>query len=197
MTFKLGLTGSIGMGKTTTARMFAEAGCALWDADKAVHRLYSEGGEAVVPLNAIFPEAIRSGAVSREALKEIIRQNADALSQIEAIVHPLVAKDRSNFLRSSKAKITVFDVPLLFETGGDKSMDAVVCVTAPIEVQKERVLARGTMTEIEFEKILAKQIPDAEKRMRSDYVIETISLDSAKTQVQHVIEDITSRLENA
>lgn len=190
MTFRLGLTGSIGMGKSTTARMFAEAGCAVWDADAAVHRLYSEGGAAVAPISNAFPDAIRNGMVCRDALKSIIRRDPDALSRIEAIVHPLVARDRAAFIDSQTGGITVLDIPLLFETGAEQDLDATVTVTTTPDRQKDRVMARGTMTEKQFDAILARQMPDAEKRARADYVIETDTLEHAREQVQDVLEDI-------
>lgn len=190
MTFLLGLTGSIGMGKSTTARLFKEAGCAVWDADDAVHRLYAKGGAAVGPLQAMFPEAIEQGAVSRDRLKDILAQRPDALTDIETIVHPLVAKDRARFLDETTSEIAVFDIPLLYETGADSWLDAVVCVTVAPEIQRQRVLQRGSMTEEQFDTILAKQMPDAEKRARADYVIETDTLDHAGQQVQAVIADI-------
>ncbi|MEM9639546.1 MAG: dephospho-CoA kinase, partial [Pseudomonadota bacterium] len=155
MMFRLGLTGSIGMGKTTTAQMFVDEGCALWDADAAVHRLYASGGAAVAPIRALFPDAIRNDAVSRAALREIIGKNPAALQQIEAVVHPLVAADRADFVAHTQADIIVFDIPLLFETGGNAEMDAVACVTVPADVQEQRVLERGTMTRADFEKIRA------------------------------------------
>ena len=190
MSFRLGLTGSIGMGKSTTARMFADEGCALWDADAAVHRLYAPGGAAVAPMAAAFPDAVIDGAVSRAALKEIIAADPSALGRIEQIVHPLVAADRQAFLAKTVSDIVVFDIPLLFEKSNENQMDAVVCVTAPPEVQRERVMERGTMTEAQFQAILAKQMPDAEKRARADYVIETATLEHARAQVQAVIRDI-------
>lgn len=190
MTFKLGLTGSIGMGKSTTAKLFAEAGCAVWDADAAVHRLYAPGGLAVAPIAAVFPDAIVDGAVSRARLKDIIAVDATALGRIEAIVHPLVGQDRAAFVSASRADILVFDIPLLFETGGEAAMDAVAVVSVAPDIQKSRVMARGTMTEAQFEQILAKQTPDAEKRARADYVIETDTLDHARAQVQTVVADI-------
>ena len=190
VTFRLGLTGSIGTGKSTTARMFAEAGCAVWDADAAVHRLYSCGGAAVAPIAEAFPAAIRDGMVCRAALKEIIRDDPDALSRIEAIVHPLVAQDRVEFLRGQTARVTVLDIPLLFETGIDRELDATVTVTTSPAQQRARVMERGTMTEEQFEAIRAKQMPDAEKRARADYVIETDTLEHARQQVQAVLEDI-------
>lgn len=195
--FHLGLTGSIGMGKSTTAKMFAEEGCAVWDADAAVHRLYAPGGAAVAPMQTAFPEAIEGGGVSRAALKEVIAADPTALPRIEAIVHPLVAVDRATFLAQADSDIAVLDIPLLFETGGEAAMDAVACVTIPAEVQRDRVLARGTMTEVQFEAIRAKQMPAEEKCARSDYVIVTDTLDHARAQVRAVIRDIRERLRHA
>ncbi|GAB4282421.1 MAG: dephospho-CoA kinase [Roseovarius sp.] len=197
MTFRLGLTGSIGMGKSTTAALFAEQGCAVWDADAAVHRLYGRGGAAVEPIANLFPEAVANGAVSRERLREIVARDPEALRRIEAIVHPLVAADRAAFLARTAADIVVFDIPLLFETGSDAEMDAVVCVTAPPEIQRHRVLSRRTMTPEEFEAILAQQMPDAEKRARADFVIVTDTLDHAREQVQAVVRAIRERQTNA
>jgi dephospho-CoA kinase len=195
--FHLGLTGSIGMGKSTTAKMFAEEGCAVWDADAAVHRLYAKGGAAVAPMQAAFPTAIEAGAVSRAALKEIIAADPTALPRIESIVHPLVAQDRATFLAEAYSDIAVLDIPLLFETGGDAAMDAVVCVTIPDAVQRDRVLARGTMTEAQFDAIRAKQMPAKVKCARSDYVIVTDTPDHARAQVRDVIRDIREKLRHA
>ncbi len=195
--FKLGLTGSIGMGKSTTAAMFANLGCAVWDADAAVHRLYSKGGAAVAPIGAAFAGAVEEDAVSRERLKELIAADREVLPRIEAIVHPLVAQDRAAFLRASSADIAVLDIPLLYETGGDRQMDAVVCVTAPRDVQKARVLERPGMTEAQFDAILEKQMPDHEKRAKSDYIIETDTLDHARAQVAAVIADIRGKITDA
>lgn len=197
MTFILGLTGSIGMGKSTTAQMFGDEGCALWDADAAVHRLYAKGGAAVGPIKEQFPETIDNGAVSRDRLKGLIETEPAILSQIENIVHPLVAKDRSIFLENTSADIAVLDIPLLFETGVNAQMDAVVCVTVSPETQRNRVLERPNITEAQFNAILAKQMLDIEKRKRSDYVIETDTLEHAREQVQSVVRDIREQLNRA
>lgn len=197
MSFALGLTGSIGMGKSTTAQMFVDEGCALWDADAAVHRLYSAGGAAVEPMRAAFPEAIVDGAVSRDALKQTISADPTTLKVIEGIVHPLVAADRVGFRDSATADILVFDIPLLFETGGNAAMDAVACVQVPADEQKRRVMERGTMTEAQFEQIRSKQMPNDEKCARSDFVIVTDTLDHARTQVQDVVKQIRAGMANA
>lgn len=203
MSFLIGLTGSIGMGKSTTARIFAEEGCAVWDADAAVHRLYAPGGAAVAALEAVFPEAIADGGVSRARLKEIILRDSGALSRIERIVHPLVAQDRADFVRNQRIQrttripIIVLDIPLLFETGADDGMDATVVVTVPPDVQRARVLERASMTEAQLQNILQKQMPDAVKRARADYVIDTGTLESARQQVQAVLADIKRKLSHA
>ncbi|MCV6596681.1 MAG: dephospho-CoA kinase [Mangrovicoccus sp.] len=188
--YVIGLTGSIGMGKSTTAKMFTDAGCALWDADAAVHRLYAPGGAAVAPMGALYPAAIVDEGVSREALKTWITEDASALRQIEAVVHPLVAADRAAFLQQGDSDIVVLDIPLLFEGGMERFMDMVVVVSAPPEVQRERVLARPGMSPAQFETILAKQMPDAEKRRRADRVIETIDIDSARKSVEDIVVEI-------
>lgn len=197
MSFHLGLTGSIGMGKSTTAKLFAEEGCAVWDADAAVHRLYARGGAAVEPLRAAFPDAIIDEAVDRAALKRIMAADPTALPRIEAIVHPLVAEDRAAFKAAATSDILVFDIPLLFETGGDAAMDAVACVSVSPETQEARVLERGTMTPQQFEMIRSKQMPDAEKRARADYVIVTDTLDHARAQVQTIVRQIRERQTDA
>ena len=197
MTFNLGLTGSIGMGKSTTANLFAVAGCAVWDADAAVHRLYDRDGAAVSALQAQFPDAIRDGRVDRQALKGILSKNPKALTVIESIVHPLVAQDREDFRRNTEADILVFDVPLLFETGGDSEMDAVACVTIDAKTQQKRVLERGTMTLDQFLLIRQKQMPIKEKTERSDYVIVTDTLDHARQQVDAILVDVREKIANA
>ncbi|SDH33656.1 dephospho-CoA kinase [Alloyangia pacifica] len=193
MRFRLGLTGSIGMGKSQTAAFFAEAGCPVWDADAAVHRLYGSGGAAVGPIAAEFPQAIVEKAVSREALRGVIAADAGALKRIEAIVHPLVRADRAAFDEGHPEAIGVFDIPLLYETGSEAEFDAVACVTIPEEIQRERVLARGTMSAADLDRILARQMPNAEKCARADYVITTDTLDHARAQVQDVLKDIERR----
>lgn len=195
--FLLGLTGSIGMGKSTTAAMFAEEGCAVWDADAAVHRLYAKGGAAVPAFADAFPAAVIDGEVSRAALKDIIGSDPTALKKIEAIVHPLVGKDRAAFLENATSDIVVLDIPLIFETGGNKRVDAVACVSVSEEIQQERVMARGTMTLEQFENIRAKQMPNADKCALSDYVIETDTLEHARAQVKAVIADIKGKLPHA
>ncbi|SEN45956.1 dephospho-CoA kinase [Roseovarius tolerans] len=187
MTFRLGLTGSIGMGKSTTAAMFADEGCPVWDADAAVHRLYSQGGPAVALMERAFPDVVREGVVCREALKQIIRRDPGALHKIEAIVHPLVAQDRQVFIDAQTAPITVLDIPLLFETGAERYLDSTVVVSTTPEEQQARVMARGTMDAGQLKAIIQKQLPDAEKRTRADYVIETDSLDHARSQVRDVL----------
>ena len=197
MTFKLGLTGSIGMGKSTTAQMFVDQGCALWDADAAVHRLYAAGGAAVAPIGAVFPDAIVDDAVSRDVLKALISKDPTALRQIEQIVHPLVAQDRAAFVDETDAEIVVFDIPLLFETGGDAAMDAVCVVHVDDATQESRVLERGTMTRDQFLAIRAKQMPSDEKCARADFVIKTDTLEHARAGVHHVIEQIKDRQTHA
>lgn len=197
MTFLIGLTGSIGMGKSTTARQFEAEGCAVWDADAAVHRLYAKGGAAVAPMAEAFPAAVIDGAVSRDALKLIISRDPQALRKIEKIVHPLVAQDRAAFIAATAAEIVVLDIPLLFETGGEARVDATVCVSIDPETQKKRVMSRGTMSEDQFAAILAKQMPDSEKRARADYVITTDTAESAAHQVRAVLADIRRRMVHA
>jgi dephospho-CoA kinase len=197
MTFRLGLTGSIGMGKSTTAQIFADAGCDIWDADAAVHRLYALGGAAVAPIAKVFPPTIVDGEVSRDVLKAVIAADPGLLREIEHIVHPLVRADRIEFLKQTKSEIVVLDIPLLYESSGASQMDAVVVVSAPEKVQRARVLDRGTMTEAQLAQILARQIPDAEKRARADYVIVTDTVEHAAAQVQDVISDIRRNLTHA
>ena len=195
--FKLGLTGSIGMGKSTTAALFAELGCEVWDADAAVHRLYSSGGAAVAPMQAQFPQVVEDKTVSRAQLRILIANDPSALKSIEQIVHPLLGQDRSDFVENAKSDILVYDIPLLFETGGDARMDAVACVWTAPEIQEQRVMERGTMSAEQFEVIRAKQLPADEKRDRADYVIVTDTIEHARTQVQNVLKSIRQRMSNA
>lgn len=197
MKFLLGLTGSIGMGKSTTAQMFVEEGCDLWDADAAVHRLYAPNGPAIVPIAKLVPDALKGDILDRDTLRSAIRADDSLLSKIEAIVHPMVAQDREAFITQSNKDILVFDVPLLFETGGNERMDAVACVWTDQMIQKERVLARGTMTKDDFEMILSRQMPIEEKRAKSDYQIETDTLDHARAQVRKIVADIRGKLTDA
>ena len=185
------------MGKSTTAVLFSQNGCDVWDADLAVHRLYEKGGAAVHPISKIFPSSIVNDAVCRKNLKEILSANKDAFSLLEAVVHPLVAKDRAEFIENANTSILVFDIPLLFETDGDKHMDAVACVYIDEETQKKRTLDRGTMTEKQFLQILSKQMPIAEKRARADYVIITDTVEHARNQVKNIVKQIRSQLKNA
>lgn len=190
---RLGLTGSIGMGKSTAGEMFVKAGCALWDADAAVHRLYAKGGAAVAPIANACPSAIVNGEISRPELKTWIDQDPTALRQIESIVHPLVAQDRQDFILRSDAEIIVFDIPLLFENGTEKDMDAVAVVSTSADIQKDRVMARGTMTLAQFKAILAKQMPDAEKRIKADFIIDSSSLESAAVDVDHILQSLRTK----
>ncbi|UWP88921.1 dephospho-CoA kinase [Aliiroseovarius crassostreae] len=192
--FIIGLTGSIGMGKSTTAKMFHAYGIPIWDADAAVHRIYGAGGAAVEPIRSICPEAIIDGAVDRDVLKDWIGREATALKQLEQIVHPLVAEDRAQFLADSGADIVLLDMPLLFEIGAHEHVDLVVVVSAPADLQRARVMERGTMSQQQFETILAKQVSDSEKRARADVIIPTETLDGAKAAVEEVLTHIREKL---
>jgi dephospho-CoA kinase len=196
MSFVLGLTGSIGMGKSTTAQMFADAGLPVWDADSAVHRLYQPGQPAALAVGQLFPVAMdKDGSVNRATLRSLIRTDVTVLDRLNAAVHPLVADDRAAFLTANEsAPIVLLDVPLLFESRINTACDAVVVVSAPPEVQRDRVLSRGAMTEAEFQTILARQMPDAEKRARADYIIPTTSLEAARQAVKDVLADIRRRI---
>ncbi|WP_151718935.1 dephospho-CoA kinase [Gemmobacter serpentinus] len=185
--FRLGLTGSIGMGKSTTAGFFARAGLPVWDADAAVHRLYAPGGAAVAPLSQLVPDCIRDGAVSRETLKAAIAQDGGLLPRIEALVHPLVAADRAAFLEAAQSDIVVLDIPLLFEKGSEAEMNATLLVTAPPALQRKRVLSRLGMTAAQYELILSRQMPDRDKRARADHIIETLSLAAVQAAVTALI----------
>lgn len=197
MTYLLGLTGSIAMGKSATAALFAAEGLAVWDADEAVHRLYSQGGAAVPPLASAFPAVLVDGAVSRHILGGIVAADSSALTRIEDIVHPLVAADRSAFLAEARGDIVVLDVPLLFESGTDTLCDGIAVVSTTAEEQRRRVLARPGMDEEKLAALLSRQMPDAEKRARADWVIETTTPEDAARQVRAIIAEIRKKPEDA
>lgn len=192
MSFILGLTGSIGMGKSTTANMFRELGVPVWDADEAVHRLYAKDGAAVDPISALFPSALEDGAINREALRKALQSMRDGLDRLEAIVHPLVAGDRENFIRENKGKpLIVLDIPLLLEGDGQNRVDGVAVVSTDIKTQQARVLARPGMTEENFRFILARQMPDTEKRKKADWIIPTTDMETARAAVLKIYREIT------
>ncbi|MGY8680824.1 dephospho-CoA kinase [Bradyrhizobium sp. UFLA05-153] len=188
----LGLTGSIGMGKSTTANLFAEAGVPVYDADAAVHQLYE--GEAAPAIEAAFPGTTGNGKVDRAKLSARVVGDAAAMKQLEQIVHPMLGASRARFFANAearKAPVVVLDIPLLFETGGEKRVDAVVVVTTSPELQRERVLARGTMDAEKLDAIIAKQTPDAEKRKRADFVVDTShGLDPVRAQIKHILAEV-------
>jgi dephospho-CoA kinase len=192
--FILGLTGSVGMGKSTTARFFAEEGVPVHDADAVVHRLYE--GEAAAAIEAAFPGTTVNGKVDRGKLGARVLGSAAALAQLEAIVHPLVHEAESRLLAEARARgeeVVVLDIPLLFETGGDRRVDAVVVVSAPPDVQRARVLERPGMTKDKLAAILAKQIPDAEKRRRADFVVDTSQgFEAARRQVRAILQAVAT-----
>lgn len=185
----LGLTGSIGMGKSTAAQMFAEANVPIYSADEAVHSLYA--GEAAPLIEAAFPGTVDNGVVNRTKLSAAVLKNSDAMKRLEAIVHPLVHRLEKAFLQEAENKgveIAVLDIPLLFETGGQSRVDRIVVVSAPADIQRVRVLARPAMTPEKFEAILARQMPDAEKRRLADFVIDTnVDFDVMRAQINSII----------
>jgi dephospho-CoA kinase len=187
--FILGLTGSVGMGKSATAKMFADEGVPVHDADAAVHALYE--GEAVPLIEAAFPGTTASGKVDRGKLGERVLGHPEEIKRLERIVHPLVARVHDDFLAKAErggAKIALLDIPLLYETGGETRCDAVVVVSAPAEVQRERVLARPGMTDAKLAAILTKQMPDSDKRARADFVVDTSrGFDAAREQVRDIL----------
>lgn len=192
--FILGLTGSIGMGKTTTARLFAEEGVPVHDSDAAVHRLYE--GEAVERIEEAFPGTAVDGKIDRRKLGALVVNDEAALKRLEAIVHPMVRESETRFLRHARSQdepVVVLDIPLLFETGGEKRVDAVVVVTAPGEVQRERVLGRPGMDLGKLEALLARQMPDAEKRRRADYIVDSGNgLEAAREQVRDILRKVAT-----
>ncbi|MFZ2154901.1 MAG: dephospho-CoA kinase [Bradyrhizobium sp.] len=188
----LGLTGSIGMGKSTTAKLFAEAGVPVYDADATVHKLYE--GEAVPAIEAAFPGTTSDGKVDRQKLSARVVHDPAAMKQLEQIVHPMLGASRQKFFEEAGqagAPVVVVDVPLLFETGGEKRVDAVVVVTTSPENQRERIMARGTMTSEALDSILARQLPDAEKRKRADFVVDTSDgLDPVRAQIRDILREV-------
>jgi dephospho-CoA kinase len=191
----IGLTGSIGMGKTETAKMFAGLGIPIYDADAAVHVLYDAGGAAVAPIAAAFPSVVQAGRVDRAALTAAVLGKPAAHTKLEAIVHPLVAQAQHAFIaQHMTAELIVFDIPLLFETGGDTYMDVVVVVSAAPEQQHARAMARPGMTEKKLKHILARQMPDADKCLLADYVVDTSqSLAHAEEQVRKIVADLKAK----
>lgn len=194
----VGLTGSIGMGKSTTAQMFAEAGAAIFDADKTVHGLYAQGGEAVPILRAGLPETVIDGAIDRAILSKALRKDPLLLGVLESFIHPLVAKQRASAMaeaRASRKAVFVNDMPILFETGGEAEVDYVVVVTASEAQQRARVLARPGMSVEKLDFILSKQMPDAEKRRRADFIVDTgQGLDHARQQVLDIMAELTKKI---
>ena len=188
------LTGSIGMGKSTTAQMFADAGVPVWDADATVHKLYGPGGAGSSALAKIASDAVDENGVDRTKLRDAIIKDGALLKRVEGIIHPLVGQDRAAFLSAAKdagEQIVLVDIPLLFEGAGEANVDRVVVVTAPADVQRSRVLERPGMTVEAFETILAKQVPDAVKREKADYIIDTsLGMDHARQHVVHIIADL-------
>ncbi|WP_340300077.1 dephospho-CoA kinase [Roseobacter sp. HKCCD5988] len=194
MSFLLGLTGSIGMGKSTTADMFREAGVPVWDADATVAKLYAKGGAAVAPLSALNMGLIQNDAVDRVALKNWVKIDPNALNRLESLIHPLVAADRAKFIDDhAEQSLIVCDIPLLYETGADQWLDAVLVVTTDAQTQKARVMARAGMDPELFDQILVRQMPSSEKTARADYVIETNSFEGARKAVHDLINDLTAR----
>lgn len=199
---KLALTGSIGMGKSATAAMFAARGIPVYDADASVHSVYAPGGAAVAPLEAVFPGVTNSeGGIDRAKLRAQVIDSPDAMKRLEAIVHPIVGGLQLAFLQKAMADgqdIVVLDIPLLFETGGDKRADAILVVSAPPDVQRARVLARGQMTEAEFEAIVARQVPDAIKRGKADFIIDTsLGFAHAEESVDEILSQLRHRIANS
>jgi dephospho-CoA kinase len=192
--FILGLTGSLGMGKSTTSRLFAEAGVPVHDADAAVHELYA--GEAVAAVESAFPGTTSAGRVDREKLAARVLDDPDAIRRLEAIVHPLVQEAEKRFLAAASAqgaRVVVLDIPLLLETGGDARVDAVVVVTAPAELQRARAFERPGMTAAKFAAILGKQMPDSEKRARAHFLVDSSrGIDSARAQVRGILRAVAA-----
>lgn len=191
--YVLGLTGSIGMGKSTTAAMFRDEGVPVWDADATVHRLYAPGGAAVPRVAALVPGVVRGSAVDRAALREALEADPSLFPRLEAVVHPLVAEDRARFLAGAEGDVVVLDVPLLFERGIEGECDGVAVASAPPEVQMARILARPGMDRARAAMLLARQVPDGHKRARADWVIPTDTLDGTRAAVRVILREIRER----
>ena len=187
MSFRLGLTGGIGMGKSTASQMFRDLGHPVWDADAAVHDLYAPGGAAVAPVAAAFAGTMCDGGIDRAALRQALAADPAGFQRLEAIVHPLVAADRADFIaHHADAPILVLDIPLLYETGAERGMDGVAVVSAPPAIQRARVMSRPGMTEENFQMILSRQMPDSEKRKRADWVIPSDTMDGARAAIMDI-----------
>ena len=197
MSVRLGLTGSIGMGKSTAAGLFRAEGCPVWDADACVHRLYGPGGAGAEEIRRIAPRAVTEAGVDRAKLRGLIADDSGLLKRVEAAIHPLVAADRAAFIASNDAPCLVFEIPLLFETNAQDTLSAVAVVSTRPDLQRERVLARPGMAEETFQMILSKQIPDAEKRARADYVIDSTTLETATADVRRILADLLKGPNNA
>ena len=185
---KIGLTGSVGMGKTTTAKVFEKLGCDVWDADETVHKLYSKGGKAVVEVAKLFPSSVEEGSISRSRLKALLKNEPKNLKELEEIVHPLILEDRQNFQKHTTSDVVVFDIPLLFETGADKEMDKTVCVFTSTKKQMERLKNRNKGYDDYFKQLISKQMPSNEKCDRADYVIETTSHTAVEKRVIEILD---------
>lgn len=198
---KVALTGSIAMGKSTTAKMFTDLGCPVFDADAAVHSLYARDGAAVPIVAGLFPGVVTDGEIDREKLSAVVLKDPAALRQLESAVHPLVREQQVLFINAAEKaghKFVVLDIPLLFETGGDKNVDLIVVVSAPAEVQRARALERPGMTEQKLAEILQRQLPDTDKRARADFVVDTSrGLEVAFDQVRRIVEDLQTRSDRA
>ncbi|WP_199899237.1 dephospho-CoA kinase [Sneathiella glossodoripedis] len=197
----IGLTGSIGMGKSTVGVMFREEGIPVYNADAEVHKFYQVGGQAVEPISKLFPEAVIDGRVDRPTLSKLVLGDDSAIKKLEAIVHPMVGAHRAEFLQKAEQDghdMVILDVPLIFETGGEKNFHKIVVVSAPAQMQRDRVLVRDDMSAEKFESILARQVPDAQKRELADYVIDTgLPMEETRKQVQDLIRELREEAAHA